>query len=93
MRITLDSTILIRAFDNTGGLARHLLTAILTGGHPLILSGEILAETARVLRYPRMRRRHGMPDGNIYEYVIAPALGSLDGTVGSAADRANTRSE
>ena len=70
MKITLDSTILVRAFDDTGGLARSLLSTILEGNHLLVLSNEILAETSRVLRYPRMRLRHGMPDSRIYDYVM-----------------------
>ena len=70
MKITLDSTILVRAFDGTGGLARRLLFTMLDGNHVLILSNEILAETSRVLRYPRMRARHGMTDSRIYEYVM-----------------------
>jgi putative PIN family toxin of toxin-antitoxin system len=70
VKITLDSTILVRAFDNTSGLARELLSSILDPNHTLVLSNEILAETSRVLRYPRMRKRHSMPDDRIYEYVM-----------------------
>jgi len=70
VKITLDSTILVRAFDDSGGLARDLLFTILDGNHTLVLSSEILAETSRVLRYPRMRVRHGMSDTRIYEYVM-----------------------
>jgi putative PIN family toxin of toxin-antitoxin system len=70
LKITLDSTILVRAFDDSGGLARHLLSTILDGNHGLVLSSEILAETSRVLRYPRMQARHGMSEGRIYEYVM-----------------------
>ena len=70
MKITLDSSILVRAFDDTGGLARHLLFAILDGDHSLVLSNEILAETSKVLRYPRMRARHGMADSRVYDYVM-----------------------
>jgi predicted nucleic acid-binding protein len=70
VKITLDSTILVRAFDNTGGLARHLLFSILDGNHVLVLSHEILAETSRVLRYSRMRIRHGMADDRIYDFVM-----------------------
>jgi predicted nucleic acid-binding protein len=67
VKITPDSTILVRAFDDTGGLARQLLLTILDGDHILVLSSEILAETSRVLRYPRMRARHGMSDRRIYD--------------------------
>jgi predicted nucleic acid-binding protein len=70
VKLTLDSTILVRAFESTGGLARRLLLTVLEEGHTLVLSAEILAETSRVLRYPRMRARHGMPDTRIYEYVM-----------------------
>jgi predicted nucleic acid-binding protein len=70
VKITLDSTMLVRAFDNTGGLARHLPITILDGNHILVLSSEILSETSRVLRYPRMRARHGMSESRIYEYVM-----------------------
>lgn len=70
MKVVLDSTILVRAFDDTGGLARSLLFTILEGEHVLVSSNEILAETSRVLRYSRMRARHGMPDSRIYEYVM-----------------------
>jgi predicted nucleic acid-binding protein len=34
------------------------------------MSNEILAETSRVLRYPRMRARHGMSESRIYDYVM-----------------------
>ena len=70
MKITLDSTILVRAFTDTGGLARCLLSTILDGNHGFVLSSEILAETSRVLRYPRMQSRHGMSEGRIYEYIM-----------------------
>ena len=70
MKITLDSTILVRAFDNTGGSARRLLFTILDRDHVLVFSNEILSETSRVLRYPRMKTRHGMSESRIYEYVL-----------------------
>ncbi len=70
MKITLDSTILVRAFTDSGGLARRLLLTILEGNHVLVMSNEILAETSRVLRYPRMLARHGMSESRIYDYVM-----------------------
>ena len=65
MKITLDSTILVRAFEDTGGLARNLLFGIVDADHGLVSSNAILAETSRVLRYPRMRARHRMSDARI----------------------------
>ena len=35
-----------------------------------MLSNEILAETSRVLRDPRMRFRHRMSDEKIYQYIM-----------------------
>ncbi|MCC6585631.1 MAG: putative toxin-antitoxin system toxin component, PIN family [Bryobacterales bacterium] len=70
MRITLDSTILVRAFDASSESARPLLQIVLAESHELVLSNEILAETSRVLRYPRLRKRHGMSDAAIYEYTM-----------------------
>jgi putative PIN family toxin of toxin-antitoxin system len=70
VKITLDSTILVRAFDNTGGLARQLLLTILDGDHALVSSNEILAETSKILRYPRMYARHRMAESRIFDYVM-----------------------
>ena len=59
MRVVLDTTILVRAGASPHGLARHLLLAIITAKHPLILSNEMLHELAKVLRYPRVMAIHG----------------------------------
>ncbi len=72
MKITLDSTILVRAFTDTGGLARRLLLTIFEGNHVLVMSNEILAETSRVLRYPRMRARHGMSESQSVATMVRP---------------------
>lgn len=71
MNITLDSTILVRAFVTPGGAARQVLSRIVNDRHRLVLSGEMLAETSRVLRYPRMQARHRMTEALIYDYVMA----------------------
>jgi predicted nucleic acid-binding protein len=44
VKITLDTTILVRAFDSSGALAQRLLLLLLEGNHNLVLSSEILAE-------------------------------------------------
>ncbi len=69
MRIVLDTTILVRANESSQGLARQLLLDIITGPHTLLLSNEILHELARVLRYPRLRALHGLPETRIYDYI------------------------
>lgn len=69
MRIVLDSNILVRAFVSSHGLARGLLLAILSSGHTLILCNEIVFETARVLRYPRLMAVHGENEEAIYNFT------------------------
>ena len=69
MRVVLDTTILVRAGASPHGLARHLLLAIITARHPLILSNEMLHELATVLRYPRLVAIHGLPETQIYNFV------------------------
>ena len=69
MRVVLDTTILVRAGASPHGLARHLLLAIITAKHPLILSNEMLHELAKVLRYPRVMAIHRLPETKIYDFV------------------------
>jgi len=51
------------------GLAGDLLDAIVAGNHTLVLSNELLAEVARVLRYTRLVRVHGENEETIYNFV------------------------
>jgi putative PIN family toxin of toxin-antitoxin system len=69
VRIVLDSNILVRAFVGPRGLAHGLLLASLSSGNSLILSNEILSETARVLRYPRLMAVHGESEEAIYNFA------------------------
>ena len=69
MRIVLDSSILVRAFVTSNGLAHELLLAILAGDHSVILSDEMLFEGARVLRSPRPMVVHGQCEEAIYNFT------------------------
>lgn len=69
MRVVLDTTILVRVGASPLGPARHLLLAIITAKHPLILSNEMLHELAKVLRYLRVMAIHGLPETQIYDFV------------------------
>ena len=69
MRIVLDTNCLIRAHAKAPSRARRLLRGILEEGHDLILSNEILAEVARVLRYPRFQQLYRLTDEELLEYV------------------------
>lgn len=69
MRIVLDTTALVRAHAGSQAVARHILEAIIARGHTLLLSNEMIAETSRVLRYPRLRALYGLSDGDVFEYT------------------------
>jgi putative PIN family toxin of toxin-antitoxin system len=69
VKVTLDSSILVGAFGPGRQRGQNLLRALFAGDHRLVLSNEILSETSRVLRYARLRSRHGLSDGEVYEYV------------------------
>jgi len=69
LRVVLDVNILVRANAGTAGLARELLRALLRQGWTLLVSGEMLAELARVLRYPRLKAKYNLSETDIYEYI------------------------
>jgi putative PIN family toxin of toxin-antitoxin system len=69
VRIVLDTTILVRATEKSQGPARQLLLEIIGRRHSLVLSNEILSETARVLRYPRLQAFYGLSEARTYEFI------------------------
>lgn len=69
MRIVLDTTILVRATENSHGLARDLLLKIIAGKQDLLLSNEMLYELARILRYPRLQAVYGLSEARIYDFI------------------------
>lgn len=68
MRILLDTNVLARANERTSGLARRILETVIAQHTPLV-SGEMLVELARILRYPRLQKVYGLTDEEIYNYV------------------------
>jgi putative PIN family toxin of toxin-antitoxin system len=50
-------------------VGRKLLHALLEGRHILLLSNEIITETVKVLRYPRLQKLHALSDGQLYNYA------------------------
>jgi predicted nucleic acid-binding protein len=62
MRIVLDTNVLARAAMRTSGLGRELLLRCTENPHVLVLSEFIISEVSRVLRYPRVRKSHGLSD-------------------------------
>ena len=69
MRVTPDANVLVRAHPRSRSTARKLLAALIEGGHTLVLSNELIAETIQVLRYPRLQKRFGMTDEELYDYA------------------------
>ncbi len=69
MRLVLDVNVLVRANDRTAGLARDLLREILRQRWTIVISGEMLVELARVLRYPRLQARYNLTEADLYDYI------------------------
>jgi len=65
VRLVLDVNILVRANDRTAGLARELLRELLRQRWTILISGEMLVELARVLRYPRLRARYNLTEADL----------------------------
>ena len=68
MRFVLDANILARAAGSRNGPAGELFERILAD-HVLVVSLELLAELARVLRYDRVRRMHQLDDEEIKAFI------------------------
>jgi putative PIN family toxin of toxin-antitoxin system len=69
LRIVLDATVLVRAHPRSHSVGRKVLNAVLEGRHTLLLSNEIIVETTRVLRYPRLRKLHALTEDELYDYA------------------------
>lgn len=69
MRITPDTGVLVRMNVKATGPARRLLEVILAGPHELVLSEFLLDETARALRYPRLRNLYNLSVEDINEHI------------------------
>lgn len=69
MRITPDTSILVRTNVKASGPARELLKAIDQTGARLVLSPFLLSEVARVLSYPRMQALYHLSDEEISEHL------------------------
>jgi predicted nucleic acid-binding protein len=69
MRITPDTTVLIRTNAKATGPARELLAVIRQLGYRLVLSRFLLDEVQRVLRYPRVQAIYRLDDDDILEHA------------------------
>jgi len=69
VRVTPDANVLVRAHPRSRSTGRKLLVALIEGGHTLVLSNEIIAETIEVLRYPRLQKRFALTEEELYDYA------------------------
>ncbi len=69
MRIVLDTNVLARTTPGPESPAREVLRLAAAQPHALLLSADILSELARVLRYGRLRQRHGLTDIEIDQHI------------------------
>ena len=68
-KIVLDTNIIVRAVASPSGLASELLRRTISDENLLCTSNFMLAELDRVLRYPRVRKIHGLSDTEIEDFV------------------------
>lgn len=68
-KIVLDTNIIVRAVASPAGLASEILRRAIAEGNLLCTSNVMLAELDRVLRYPRIRKIHGLSDSDIEDFV------------------------
>ena len=82
-RIVIDTNIIARSVASPHGLAWELFQRALADSHLLCTSSFMLAELDRVLRYPRLRKMHGLSDQEIEEFVQSVQRVSLVIELGS----------
>jgi putative PIN family toxin of toxin-antitoxin system len=73
-KIVLDTNIIVRAVASPSGLASELLRRTISDGNLLCTSNFMLAELDRVLRYPRVKKIHGLSDTEIEDFVRSISL-------------------
>jgi hypothetical protein len=69
IKVVLDTNELVSAVIKSGGLPDQVVQAWRDGKFEMVLSPAMLVESARVLRYPRLRQLHGWTDIQIDEFV------------------------
>lgn len=78
MRAVLDANVIISGLLSPSGNAARLLRAWERGEYDLIVSGSLLAELARALAYPKLRRRISEEDGRTFLDWLAESATSAN---------------
>lgn len=71
MKTVLDTNILVRCHHKANGPARECFRELESPRHELLVSPYLLAETARVLTYPRLMAIHKLSPDEIREFLTA----------------------
>ena len=69
IKVVLDTNELVSAVIKSGGLPDQIVQPWRDDKFEMVLSPAMLAELARVLRYPRLRKLHGWTDAQVDVFV------------------------
>jgi putative PIN family toxin of toxin-antitoxin system len=83
MKVVLDANIHVSAMVNSQGNPSRIMSAWEQGAFDLVVSGPIIAEIGRVLRYPRIARRHKQDEEAIQRFLT---LLQNEAVIGEAAE-------
>jgi hypothetical protein len=69
MKIVLDANIYVSSMINTQGNPRHIMQQWEQGDFDVLVSSSIIKEIGRVLRYPRIAKRHKQNEQAIERFL------------------------
>ena len=69
IRAVLDANVWVSAVLNPTGTPARLYTLWHEGRYDVLISAAILAEVARVLRYPKIAERHGWSEAQLQAFI------------------------
>jgi hypothetical protein len=69
MKVVLDANIYVSSMVNTQGNPKRIISAWQQGAFDVLISGAILDEMERVLRYPRIVKRHKQDETAIQRFL------------------------
>src|SRR5262249_377254 len=65
----LDANVFVSAILSPTGIPGRIVVALRKEQFSIVISTVILAEIGRVLRYPRIKKRHGLPEKEIEAFL------------------------
>lgn len=77
MKVVLDTNLVVRAARRRSSLARSILLEAMSDRHSLILSNALYFEIYKVMYYGEVRRRHGLDEEGISEFLQGLAEGAI----------------